>query len=115
MSLSDPLSVIIKEINERLKKDKSLRSIQERYNGRRFILNIEDEEYFYFNITLEDIVLESSKELKMEPSDMYIKMDRERARRLIKLKRLRLGDLRFIEHRNITIKELKLYKKLQLK
>lgn len=115
MSLKDPLSIIVKEINERIKKDPSLRSIQERYSGRRFILNIEDEEYYCFNITLEGIILESSKELKLKATDMYIKMGRERAKRLIKLKRLRLGDIRFIEHKNITVKELKLYKKLQLK
>ncbi|MFW9970598.1 MAG: hypothetical protein ACFFDF_10380 [Candidatus Odinarchaeota archaeon] len=114
MSLKESLSIMLKEINEKIRKDNVLQSIQDQYKGRKFILNIDNEEYYKFNITPEDIILESMKELELKPTDMYIKIDRERAIKFIKLKRLRLGDLRFIEHKNITVKELKLYKKLQL-
>ena len=113
MSIKEELHALLKEINERIKKKESLQKVQKLYSGRNLILNVEDDAYYRFNITSEDINFEIMKEIKLKPTDMYIKMDKDRVIKFLDQKKLRLADIQFIEHRNITIKEIKLFKELQ--
>lgn len=112
MRLKEILEQLIQEANKRIEEDALLRKVLKSYMGRRLVFNIKDEVTYGFNITPEGISLETEKELEPKPGDMYIEMSSDRAERLIRQRRLRLVDLAFIEHKNITIREIKLAKEL---
>ncbi len=110
MSMRNQIEVMLQEINGFINKDKSVQQILSDYIGKKFILNIEDEEFYCFLISSENIKLEVLKELPTKIKDMYIKIDKDRLKKLIGRKRIRISDLPSIKHKNIKIKEIKLIK-----
>ncbi len=76
---------------------------------------MEGDAYYCFKIASEGISLEIMKEISRKPSEMYIKMDKDIVKKLIEKRRVRLSDLRFIEHKNIKIQEVKIIKELLLR
>lgn len=112
MSVKNTLEAFVGEANKRIREDASLQKIIKPYMGRRLILNIEGQASYLFKISPEGLSLETERKLAPKTGDMYIRMDKDRAERLIRQRQLRLADLPFIKHRNITIREVKLARAL---
>lgn len=115
MSIEKTLAALVGEANKRIRDDPSLQQILKPYIKRRLILSIEGQANYLFKITPEGVNLETKRKMVPKPTDMYIKMSENRSKRLIQQRRLRLADLPFIKHRNITIREVKLARKLYKK
>lgn len=112
MSIKKTLAAFVGEANKKIREDASLQKTLKPYMGRRLILNVEGQASYLFKIMPEGVSLETDRKLAPKPGDVYIELGKDRAERLIRQRRLRLADLPFIKHRNITIREIKLAREL---
>ena len=85
MSMRSQIEVLLREINGFINKDKSVQQILSDYTGKKFILNIEDEEFYCFLISSENVKLEVLKELPTKIKDMYIKFIWKNTKQFVKM------------------------------
>lgn len=108
MSVSSLMETFTAEANKELKKNESIQKVLKPYRKRRFILNIRGDSCYSINVMDEKLSLKKAKRIRRRAGDMYLEVGKDVFTNVLRRKRLRLSELRFIKHSNITIRELDL-------
>jgi len=107
MSVSRILETFITEANKELKKDESLQKVLKPYIKRRLLLNVKGDSKYSIDIIPEGLALKKERIVR-RANDMYLEIDKNMFTNILRRQRLRMSEIRFIKHSNITIRELDL-------
>ncbi len=107
----------VEEINRRAVTDERIREALKRYAGRTFVFDVASDAVYVFRVSEGGISFGIHASYTPHPSDMYLRMDAGRAKRLVE-KRITVADVLLgrltgrVEWRNISVGDVEYLRSL---